>query len=194
MVLYHCKIGNDKRSWILSAIWKETLILTGIHCFLIDNKFPEKFLKPGWHENDTIFITKKEFKQIFRNKSILAMVVVMPIVQLLILPLAANYEVKNINLTIIDNDHSSWSQKLITTITASSGYFKLSGYNNSYKDAMQLVEADKADLVFRDTSKFLKRILFVKMNKNFCCGECDQWNKSKFGWFLSCYYHKELQQ
>ncbi len=74
------------------------------------------------------------------------MMVVMPVVQLLILPLAANYEVKNINLAVVDNDHSAYSQKLITTITAS-GYFKLTGYNSSFKEALQLIEADKADLV-----------------------------------------------
>ena len=59
------------------------------------------------------FLLQKEFRQIFRNKAIVAMILVMPVVQLLILPLAANYEVKNINLAVVDNDHSvilkNWS-------------------------------------------------------------------------------------
>ena len=37
------------------------------------------------------FLLQKEFRQIFRNKAILAMILVMPVVQLLILPLAADY-------------------------------------------------------------------------------------------------------
>jgi ABC-2 type transport system permease protein len=54
------------------------------------------------------FLLQKEFKQIFRNRAIIALVIAMPVVQLIILPLAANYEVKNINIAIIDNDNSSW--------------------------------------------------------------------------------------
>ena len=75
------------------------------------------------------FLLQKEFKQIFRNKAILAMIIIMPILQLLILPLAANYEVKNINLSVVDHDHSPFSQKLISKSTAS-GYFKLQDYND----------------------------------------------------------------
>ena len=77
------------------------------------------------------FLLQKEFRQIFRNRAIVAMVIFMPVVQLIILPLAANYEVKNVNVAVIDNDHSSYSQKLITKITAS-GYFRLTGYDLAF--------------------------------------------------------------
>src|ERR1700712_3664669 len=103
------------------------------------------------------FLLQKEFRQIFRNKAILAMVIVMPVMQLLILPLAANYEVKNVNIAVIDNDHSSYSQKLISKITAS-GYFKLTGYDFSFKEAFKLIESDKADLVLEIPHGF-ERIL-----------------------------------
>ena len=53
------------------------------------------------------FLLQKEFRQIFRNKAIVAMILAVPVVQLLIMPLAANYEVKNINLAVVDNDHSA---------------------------------------------------------------------------------------
>ena len=92
------------------------------------------------------FLLQKEFRQIFRNRAIVAMVIFMPVVQLIILPLAANYEVKNVNVAVIDNDHSSYSQKLISKITAS-GYFKLTGYDFSFKQAYRLIESDAADLI-----------------------------------------------
>jgi ABC-2 type transport system permease protein len=57
-----------------------------------------------------LFLLKKEFRQIFRNKSILAVIFVMPVVQLIVLPLAASYEIKNINLAVVDHDHSSFSR------------------------------------------------------------------------------------
>ncbi|TDH28691.1 ABC transporter permease [Segetibacter sp. 3557_3] len=99
------------------------------------------------------FLLQKEFRQIFRNKSILAMVIFMPVMQLIILPLAANYEVKNINIAIIDNDHSSYSQKLIAKITAS-GYFKLAAYNFSFKQAFKFIEQDQADLILEIPAGF----------------------------------------
>lgn len=92
------------------------------------------------------FLLNKEFRQIFRNKALLPMILVAPLIQLLILPLAADYEVKNINIAIVDHDHSSYSQELIPKIIGS-GYFKLAGYNTSFNDAYKLIEKDKADLI-----------------------------------------------
>ena len=58
-------------------------------------------------------ILEKEFRQIFRNPTILRMIIVMPIFQLILIPLAADYEIKNINITIVDQDHSSYSRQLL---------------------------------------------------------------------------------
>lgn len=116
------------------------------------------------------FLLQKEFRQIFRNKIILVMIMVMPAVQLMVLPLAADYEVKNINIAIVDHDHSSQSIRLINTITAS-GYFKLIGYSESFQEGVQLVEADKADLILEIPGGFEKNLvredeqqLFIAVN------------------------------
>ena len=82
------------------------------------------------------FLLQKEFLQIFRNRAIIIMILVMPVIQLIILPLAANYEIKNILICVVDHDRSKVSQQLISKITAS-GYFKLSGYSSSYKGCLQ---------------------------------------------------------
>jgi ABC-2 type transport system permease protein len=55
-----------------------------------------------------------------------------PIIQLIILPLAANFEVKNINVAFVDYDRSTYSQKLMNKI-ASSGYFRIVGNTISYR-------------------------------------------------------------
>lgn len=112
------------------------------------------------------FLLQKEFRQIFRNKIILAMIVVMPAIQLMVLPLAADYEVKNINIAIVDHDHSPYSQKLISTITAS-GYFKLTGYNTSYREALGLIEQDKADLILEIPTSFEKNVIRTGEEKVF---------------------------
>jgi ABC-2 type transport system permease protein len=104
------------------------------------------------------FLLQKEFRQIFRNRSILAMILVMPVMQLIILPLAANYEVKNIYLAVVDHDHSSYSQKMIAKIT-SSGYFRLTGYSNSYKEVFHLIESDDADVVLEIPNGFERNLI-----------------------------------
>src|SRR5688572_22186231 len=112
------------------------------------------------------FLLRKEFSQIFRNKAIVAMILVLPVIQLLILPLAANYEVKNINLAVVDLDHSPYSQKLISKITAS-GYFKLTGYNASFNEALDVIETDKADLILEIPVGFEKNLVRENNQKLF---------------------------
>lgn len=101
---------------------------------------------------------RKEFRQIFRDKSIVAMIFFMPMVQLILMPLAADYEVRNINLSIVDHDKSPYSQKLISKIVAS-GYFRLTGYNASFKEAFGLIESDRADLILEIPHDFERNLI-----------------------------------
>ncbi len=117
-----------------------------------------------------LFLLRKEFRQIFRNATILRLILILPVMQLLILPNAANFEVKNITVCIVDHDHSVGSQRLVTSITAS-GYFKLAQVTPSYRDAMALIEADKADLILEIPQGFdralirdNKQTLFIAVN------------------------------
>lgn len=117
-----------------------------------------------------LFLLDKEFRQIFRNKTLLPIIFVVPVVQLLILPLAANYEVRNINLVIVDRDHSGYARDLINKITAS-GYFQLSAMEESYDRALELIESDRADLVLEIPPGFENHLvtengqtLFVAVN------------------------------
>jgi len=104
------------------------------------------------------FILQKEFRQIFRDKMILAMMFVMPTMQLIILPLAANFEVKNINVAYVDNDHSGYSQKLINKI-ASSRYFRIVGSPVSYKEGLKMIEKGDADLVLEVPPHFERNLV-----------------------------------
>lgn len=111
-------------------------------------------------------LIRKEFKQIFRNKAILAISFMMPIMQFLILPLAANFEFKNINLTVVDHDHSTLSATLISQITGS-GYFRLIEYGSSYEKSYSLVETDKADLILEIPDDFERTLLRENSQKVF---------------------------
>lgn len=117
-----------------------------------------------------IILLQKEFRQIFRNGMLLRMILLVPVAQLLILPLAANYEVRNINIAIVDHDHSTYSRQLVSMITAS-GYFRLAGYESSFDRARVLLEKDQADLVLEFPAGFERNLireseqrLFVAVN------------------------------
>lgn len=103
------------------------------------------------------FLLVKEFKQIFRNKTLLPLIFAMPIVQLLVMPLAADFEMKNVNISVVDNDRSASSRELVSKVTAS-GYFKLVDYNNSFKESMQQIESDAADLILEIPQDFEKNL------------------------------------
>jgi len=96
--------------------------------------------------NTLSFLLQKEFRQIFRNPTILRMILAIPIVQLSILPLAADFEIKNVNIVVVDHDRSTFSRDLINKITAS-GYFILVDYTNNPKKGQEYIESDQADIV-----------------------------------------------
>ena len=103
-------------------------------------------------------LLEKEFRQIFRNPAILRLIFIMPVIQLLVLPLAADYEVKDINIAVVDQDHSSYSRQLTNKISASK-YFNLVEYTNSYDEAIRGVEKDEADVVLQIPASFEKDLV-----------------------------------
>lgn len=77
------------------------------------------------------YIIQKEFRQIFRNKAMLPIIFLLPIMQLLILSNAATYEVKNIKFGYIDKDHSTLSRALVEKFEASTYFHVLVNYRSS---------------------------------------------------------------
>ncbi len=65
-----------------------------------------------------LFIIQKEFLQIFRNKQMLPIIFVMPIIQLFVLVHAANFEIRSIRLDVNDMDRSQASQLLQQKLVA----------------------------------------------------------------------------
>lgn len=104
------------------------------------------------------FLLQKEFRQIFRDPAILRILFIMPLVQLMVLPRAADYEIKNVKLCVVDHDHSDYSRKLLSKITAS-GYFSLDKFTGSYKEAMGEVEKNNADLILEIPAAFEKNLV-----------------------------------
>ncbi|MEZ4399185.1 MAG: ABC transporter permease [Kofleriaceae bacterium] len=99
------------------------------------------------------YILQKEFLLIFRDKTILRLIFIMPIMQLLLIPMAADYEVKSISLAIVDQDHSPESQRLVQKVGAS-GYFQIVASPRSYAAGVGQLERGQADLVLTIPPRF----------------------------------------
>ncbi|WNH12318.1 ABC transporter permease [Thalassobellus suaedae] len=91
----------------------------------------------------TIFyIIQKEFKQIFRNKSMLPIIFIMPLFQLIILANAATFDIKNIKFAYIDNDHSSTSRALIDKFRASNYFNVITDFSSEKQGSAAMLKGD----------------------------------------------------
>ena len=104
------------------------------------------------------YLLRKEFKQILRNGFLPKMIFIFPLNVLLIFPWAASYEIKNLNLSVIDNDHSTYSQ-LLTQKIISSNYFKLTNVSPNYKKALQSIEKNESDIILEIPPHFEKDLV-----------------------------------
>lgn len=104
------------------------------------------------------YLLRKEFKQLLRNPFIPRMIFMFPMMVLLVFPWAASYEIKNLNLSVVDNDHSTYSRRLTGKII-SSGYFRLTDASPSFTRAMESVEKNKADLILEIPPHFEKDLV-----------------------------------
>ncbi len=93
-----------------------------------------------------VFLLRKEFLQIFRDRFMLRLTIVMPIVQLLILSSAATFEVKRATLFVVDGDHSATSRGLVDKLRAS-GRFVVVGTSPSMDIANDAMLARQAGMI-----------------------------------------------
>lgn len=99
------------------------------------------------------FLIEKEFKLVKRNKVLPRLIIMMPITMMILLPFAANMEFKNLNVTVIDNDRSYYSNKLTDKVGASN-YFTITDYTNTFDEAMEGIESGKSDIILEIPRNF----------------------------------------
>lgn len=104
------------------------------------------------------FLIEKELKQIFRNPFLPKLFVLLPTMMLLIMPWAANQEVKGVRVAVQDNDKSSYSQRLINKIQASK-YFSIVNISETNEQALQSMEKGKSDIIVDIPRNFEKNLI-----------------------------------
>ncbi len=92
------------------------------------------------------FLLEKEFKQIARNKFLPKLILAYPIIMMILMPWAANLDVKDIRFTVIDSDRSSFSKTLISKASGSE-YFREPVYADSYREAIEGIERGESDII-----------------------------------------------
>ena len=109
------------------------------------------------------YLVEKEFKLIKRNRVLPVIIFAMPVIFLLLLPFAADFEIKNIRLAVVDNDHSIYSKRFVEKI-GSSNYYQIAANENSYDVAMKnQIESGKADAILEIPQHFERDLVRKKM-------------------------------
>ena len=110
-----------------------------------------------------LYIIQKEFKQIFRNKGMLPIIFVLPLLQLIILSNAATFEVKHIKFGYIDRDHSSTSRALIEQFNASTYFDVLTDFPSKTIASSAMLKGD-VDVVLEIPDYFERDLQNEKHN------------------------------
>ncbi|MEI7881219.1 MAG: ABC transporter permease, partial [bacterium] len=100
----------------------------------------------------------KELTQIKRDRSLLGILIVAPIFQLLIMGFAANTDIRDIQLTVRDNDRSYHSRNYVQALGAS-GYFKITPTSSPERDDAALLVSGKTSLILTIPPDFGKQLL-----------------------------------
>lgn len=104
-----------------------------------------------------LFLLQKEFIQIRRNRGMLPMIFLMPIVQMLILVNAASLEMKNIDICFVDQDMSSASRGMQSKFKGSP-FFRVMGNTYNWDEAESYLKDGSTDIIVRIPQGFEKRL------------------------------------
>lgn len=89
---------------------------------------------------------RKEFLLIFRNRAMLPILFVMPLIQLLVLAFAVTYEIRDTPVSLVDHDRSGVSHLLAEKLEAS-GYFTIASRPPTLDAAGEDLLGGRSDLV-----------------------------------------------
>jgi len=105
-----------------------------------------------------LIIIKKEFRQIFRSRPMLMVILAMPVIQLLILSNAADYEIKQLRLAIEDFDGTATSAGLIDDF-AHNDWFQLKIFDLDQQFDDELLAKNKIEAIIAIPPDFEKDLM-----------------------------------
>ena len=102
-------------------------------------------------------IIKKEFIQLVRDKRIIGITIVAPIIQLILFGYVATTDVKNIRTVVLDENRTYISRALISKFE-NSGYFDVRYYAKSEKQEKSLLDSGDAKIAINIPSDYSNKI------------------------------------
>lgn len=99
----------------------------------------------------------KEFKQIFRNRTMLPIIFIVPVVQMILLTYAASLEMKDIKMAVVDQDYSQASRLLVSRFQGSP-YIEINLNTTDYQEALRELTRDRVDVILLMPHDFEKKL------------------------------------
>ncbi|MES2537448.1 MAG: ABC transporter permease [Pseudomonadota bacterium] len=100
----------------------------------------------------------KEFRQIRRDRLTFAMMVAVPIMQLILFGYAINTDPRNLPVAVVIADHSEFSRSFLSGLE-NSGYFRITGQARSEADANRLLAEGRVQFVLVIPPDFSRRMI-----------------------------------
>lgn len=92
-----------------------------------------------------IALLKKEFGQLFKDKKLLPLIFIAPVIQLVILGYAASFDIKNISMVLCDLDKTEQSRTLAEKFVTS-GYFTIEYATDDYASIGSYLDDNKVQM------------------------------------------------
>lgn len=91
-------------------------------------------------------VIEKELRQLFRNKLLVALLILYPVIAVLVITRIYNFDVNNVNVIVVDTDHSALST-MLTDGLARSGKVTLYKRCSTYDEAYDMMEKGNIDCI-----------------------------------------------
>lgn len=105
-----------------------------------------------------LFLVRKEFLQVFRDRATVAQIFIIPFVQLTVLAFAATFEIKSTRVHVVDLDRTRVSRELVSHFTAT-GRFEVVGYSASMEEANRQLLGREVSLVMQLPHGFERQLV-----------------------------------
>ncbi len=104
------------------------------------------------------YMLKKEFLQIFRTREMVALLFIVPLIQLLVMGFAITNEVKHIKLIVLDQDQTILSRELVRSFKHTDRFDYL-GQVDNYEQIGDLIDGWKAQMALVISPHFQRDML-----------------------------------
>ena len=103
-------------------------------------------------------LLRKELKLMSRDPNIPVAIFILPVIVMLLFPLVANFDVKHIEVAVVDNDRSQLSRRIISDIGASE-FMDIASTPGTHAMALKDMEKGTADIIMTIPPNYARDIV-----------------------------------